>query len=122
MDIKTKFNVGEKIYYTLHSILAVVKNNPFYTDKEIFDHCYGEGFIVGIKISFDVNDEKPGINYIVNDKVDVDDEHLAMYECCGAMYGEDLVTNNREEIEKTIHDIHTKELKMMNEKIMNLMK
>lgn len=122
MDIKTKFNVGEKVCYPHNSILTVVKNNPFYTDKEIFDHCYREGFVVGIKISFDVNDEKPRINYIVSDNVDVDDGYLAMYECCGAMYGEDLVTNNREEIEKTIHDIHTEELKMMNEKIMNLMK
>lgn len=122
MEIKTRFNIGEKVFYTLHSILTVVKSNPFYTDKEIFGHCYGEGFVVGIKISFDVLDEKPIIKYIINDEVNVDAEDIAMLECSGAKYDEDLVSNNREELEKTIHDIHIVELKMMNEKIMNLMK
>lgn len=122
MDIKTKFNVGEKIYYTLNSILTVVKNNPFYTDKEIFDHCYREGFVVGIRISFDVNDKKPRIDYIISNTMNIDDEYLTMCECCGALNSEDIISNNREELEKKIYDIHIQELKMMNEKIMNLMK
>lgn len=123
MEIKTKFNIGEKVFYTYNvSIPLIVKSNPFYTDKEIFDLCYGEGFVVGIRITFDVNDKNPIIKYIVSNTMDVDDERLAMYDCCGAMYSEDNISNNREELEKKIHDIHIAELKMMNEKIVNLMK
>ena len=122
MEIKTKFNIGEKVFYSLKSVLTVVKSNPLYNDKEIFGHCYGEGFVVGIEISFDVNDKKPIIMYIINDKVNTDAEDLEMLKCCGAKYDEELVLNNREELEKTIHEIHIEELKTMNEKIMNLMK
>ena len=122
MEIKTKFNIGEKVFYTLHSILTVVKNHPLFTDKEIFDHCYGEGFVVGIRTSFDVIDKKPIIKYIINDEVNADADDIAMLECAGAKYSEELVSNNRKELEKTLHDIHIVELKMMNEKIMNLMK
>ena len=122
MEIKTKFNIGEKVFYTLHSILTVVKSNPLYTDKEIFDRCFGEGFVVGIRTSLDIIDKKPIIKYIINDRKDADTEDIAMLECAGAKYYEELVSNNREELEKTIHDIHIVELKMMNEKIMNLMK
>ena len=122
MEIKTKFNIGEKVFYNLVNILTVVKAHPLFNDKEIFGHCYGEGFVVGIEISFDVNDEKPIIMYIINDKKDADAEDLEMLKYHGARYNEDLVSNNREELEKTIHDIHIAELKMMNEKIVNLMK
>lgn len=123
MEIKTKFNIGEKVFYTLNSdILTVVKAHPFYSDKEIFDCCFGEGFVVGIEISFDINDKKPIIRYTINDSADVDAEDITMLECIGARYDEDIVSNNREEVEKRIHDIHIAELKMMNEKIMNLMK
>lgn len=122
MEIKTRFNIGEKVFYTLNSILTIVKAHPFFNDEDIFGHCYGEGFVVGIEISFDVLDKKPIIKYIINDNVKVDAEDIAMLECSGAKYDEDLVSNNREELEKTIHDIHIAELKMMNEKIMNLMK
>lgn len=122
MEIKTRFNIGEKVFYTLNNILTVVKAHPLFNDEDIFGHCYGEGFVVGIEISFDVNDEKPIIKYLINDNVNVDDEDITMLECCGAKFDEDLVSNNREELEKTIHDIHIAELKMMNEKIMNLMK
>ena len=124
MEIKTKFNVGEKVFYIRNSIITVVKSNLLYTDKEIFDHCYGEGFVVGIRIIFDVIDKKPIIKYIINDNDDmnVDEDDIGMLECSGARYDEDLVSNNREELEKTIHDIHIAELKMMNEKIVNLMK
>ena len=123
MEIKTKFNIGEKVFYTLHSILTVVKNHPLFTDKEIFDHCYGEGFVVGIRTSFDVIDKKPIIKYIINDEVNIDAEDIEMLKCTGAgKYNEDLVSNNREELEKTIHDVHIAELKTMNEKIINLMK
>ena len=122
MEIKTKFNIGEKVFYTLNSILTIVKAHPFFNDKDIFGHCYGEGFVVGIEISFDVNDKKPIIKYIINDNMKVDAEDIEMLKCSGAKYDEDLISNNREELEKTIHDIHIAELKMMNEKIMNLMK
>ena len=122
MEIKTKFNIGEKVFYSLKSILTVVKTNPLYNDKEIFNCCYEEGFVVGIRTSFDVIDKKPIIKYIVNDKVNVDADDIEMLECAGAKYDEELVSNNREELEKTIHDIHIAELKMMNEKIVNLMK
>ena len=60
--------------------------------------------------------------YIINDKVNVDDYDIEMLKCSGASYNEDIVSNNREELEKTIHDVHIAELKTMNEKIMNLMK
>lgn len=122
MEIKTKFNIGEKVFYTRNSILTIVKSNPLYTDKEIFCHSYGEGFVVSIKISFDINDKKPIIKYIINDNVNVDADDIAMLECSGAKYDEELISNNHEEIEKTIHDIHIAELKMLNEKIVNLMK
>ena len=122
MEIKTKFNIGEKVFFSRNSIDTVVKSNPLYTDKEIFERCYGEGFVVGIRISFDVNDEKPEINYFISNTMNIDDEHIVMWECCGAINNEDIISNNREEIEKTIHDIHIAELKMMNEKIVNLMK
>lgn len=122
MEIKTKFNIGEKVFYTLNSIDTVVKNNPFYTDEEIFDSCYGKGFIVGIRISFNVFDIKPTINYFISDKDNADHESIVMWECCGAIYSEDTISNNREEIEKMIHNIHITELKMLNEKIINLMK
>lgn len=122
MEIKTKFNIGDKVYFTLNNILTVVKTNPFYTDKEIFGHCFGEGFIVGIKSFFDVNDKKPIIKYIINDEKNIDAEDIAFLECSGAAkYDEDLVSNNREELEKMIHDAHIAELKTMNKKIMNLM-
>lgn len=122
MEFKTKFNIGEKVFYTLNSIDTVVKSNPLYTDKEIFDRCYREGFVVGIRISFDFNDEKQRINYFISDTMNIDDEHIVMWECCGALYSEDIISNNREELEKIIHDIHIAELKIMNEKIVNLMK
>ena len=122
MEIKTKFNIGEKVFYNRNSILTVVKKNPLCNDKEIFDCCYGEGFVVGIEILLDVNDEKPIIKYIINGGVNIDAEEFEMLKCCGAIYDEVLVSNNREELEKTIHDIHITELKMMNEKIVNLMK
>ena len=123
MEIKTKFNIGEKVFYNLNSIFTVVKAHPLFNDKEIFSHCYGEGFVVGIEISFDVDDKKPIIMYIINDEVNIDAEDIEMLKCTGAgKYNEDLVSNNREELEKTIHDIHIAELKMMNEKIANLMK
>ena len=122
MEIKTKFNIGEKVFYTLNSILTVVKRNPLCTNKEIFNCCYGEGFVVGIEISFDVNDKKPIIMYIINDNVKVDAEDITELKCIGAKYNEDIVSNNREELEKTIHDVHIAELKTMNEKIVNLMK
>ena len=122
MEIKTKFNIGEKVFYTLNSILTVVKNNPLCNDKEIFDCCFGEGFIVGIEISFNVYDKNPIIKYFINNRVKVDDEDIEMLKLSGAMYDEDFVSNNREELEKTIHDVHIAELKTMNEKIMNLMK
>ena len=122
MEIKTKFNIGEKVFYNLKSILTVVKTNPFYTDKEIFDCCYREGFVIDIRISFNVIDKKPIINYIINDNVNVDDDDIEMLECVGAEYDEELVSNNREELEKTIHDVHIAELEMMKEKIINLMK
>ena len=122
MEIKTKFNIGEKVFYSRNSIDTVVKSNPLYTDKEIFERCYGEGFVVGIRISFDVVDEKPIINYFINDRVNIVDEDIVMWECCGATYSEDIISNNREEIEKMIHDIHIAELKMLNAKIVNLMK
>lgn len=122
MEFKTKFNIGEKVFYTLNSIDTVVKSNPFFTDKEIFDRCYGEGFVIGIKISFYILDIKPIINYFISDKENFDDEDFVMFECCGATYSEDIISNNREEIEKMIHDIHITELKKLNEKIINLMK
>lgn len=122
MEIKTKFNIGEKVFYTLNSILTVVKNNPLCNDKEIFDCCFREGFIVGIEISFNVYDKNPIIKYFINNRVKVDDEDIEMLKLSGAMYDEDFVSNNREELEKTIHDVHIAELKTMNEKIMNLMK
>lgn len=122
MEIKTKFNVGEKVCYTINRPLTVVKSNPFYTDKEIFDHCYKEGFVVGIRIAFDVIDVKPIITYFISDDMNVDDEKFVMWECCGATYSEDTISNNREELEREIHDIHIAELKVMNEKIVNLMK
>ena len=123
MEIKTKFNIGEKVFYNLVNILTVVKAHPLFNDKEIFNHCYGEGFVVGIEISFDVNDKKPVIQYIINDRKDADVEDIAFLECSGALkYDEEIVSNNREELEKTIHDIHIAELKIMNEKIVNLMK
>ena len=122
MEIKTKFNIGEKVFYSINSILTIVKAHPLFNDEDIFGYCYGEGFVVGIEISFDVNDKKPIIRYIIDDKVDIDAEDIEMLKCCGATYDEDLVSNNREELEKTIHDIHIAELKTMNEKIMNLMK
>ena len=122
MEIKTKFNIGEKVYFTRNSILTVVKNNPLCNDKEIFDCCFGEGFIVGIEISFNVYDKKPIIKYFINDRVNVDDEDIEMLKLSEAMYDEDFVSNNREELEKMIHDIHIAELKTINEKIMNLMK
>lgn len=122
MEIKTKFNIGEKVFYTLNSILTVVKENPFFNDEEIFSYCYSEGFVVGIRISFDVIDKKPIIKYIIDGRMSVDDEDIEMLKLSGAMYDEDIVSNNREELEKKIHDIHIAELKMMNEKIMNLMK
>lgn len=122
MEIKTKFNIGEKVFYTCNSIDTVVKNNPLYTDKEIFDRCYREGFIVGIRIAFDVIDIKPIITYFINDDMNVDDEKIVMWECCGATHSEDIISNNREELERMIHDIHIAELKLMNEKIVNLMK
>jgi len=122
MEIKTKFNIGEKVFYTLNSIFTIVKAHPLFNDEDIFGHCYGEGFVVGIEISFDVNDKKPIIMYIVNDNLNTDAEDLEMLKCCGAKYDEDLVSNNREELEKMIHDVHIAELKTMNEKIMNLMK
>ena len=122
MEIKTKFNIGEKVFYTRNSILTIVKAHPLFNDEDIFGHCYGEGFVVGIEISFNVNDKKPIIMYIVNDNVNVDDEDFQMLKCCGAKFDEDLVSNNREELEKTIHDIHITELEMMKEQIVNLMK
>ena len=60
--------------------------------------------------------------YIISSNVNTDSEDIEMLKCCGAKYDEDIVSNNREELEKTIHDIHIAELKMMNEKIVNLMK
>ena len=123
MEIKTKFNIGEKVFYNLNSIFTVVKAHPLFNDEDIFGHCYGEGFVVGIEISFDANDKKPIIMYIINDNVKVDAEDIEILKCTGAgKYDEDLVSNNREELEKTIHDVHIAELKTMNEKIMNLMK
>lgn len=123
MEIKTKFNIGEKVFYTHNvSIPCIVKSNPFYTDKEIFERCYGEGFVVGIRIAFDSIDEKPRINYIISDKENIDDEYIVMMESCGATCSEYDVSNNREELEKKIHDIHIAELKILNEKIINLMK
>lgn len=122
MEIKTKFNIGEKVFFTLNSILAIVKTNPFYTDKEIFDRCFGEGFVVGIEIYFNVNDEKPRIRYTINDRMRAEAEDIEMLKYSGAMYDEEAVSNNRGELEKTIHDIHIAELKMINEKIVNLMK
>lgn len=123
MEIKTKFNIGEKVFYTLNDILTIIKAHPLFNDKEIFNFCYGEGFVIGIEISFDINDKKPIIKYIINNDVNVDAEDIAFLECSGAAkYDEDIVSNNRKELEKMIHDIHIKELKMMNEKIVNLMK
>lgn len=124
MEIKTKFNIGEKIFYTLdfNSIHTVVKSNPLFTDKEIFDQCYGDGFIVGIRASFNVNNEKPKIMYLITSTKTANDQDIEMLEYCGASYDEDLISNNREELEKKIHDIHIAELEMLNEKIMNLMK
>lgn len=123
MEIKTKFNIGEKVFYTYNvSIPLIVESNPFDTDKEIFDRCYGEGFVVGIRISFDVNNKNPKIKYLIGDKEKIDSEDIVMMECCGATCSENNVSNNREELEKKIHDIHIAELKKMNEKIMNLMK
>lgn len=122
MEIKTRFNIGEKVFYHLHDILTTVKNNPLYTDKEIFDCCFGEGFIVGIEISFNAYDKNPIIRYFIDWRVNVDDEDIEMLKLSGAVYDEDLVSNNREELEKMIHNIHITELKMMNEKIVNLMK
>jgi len=123
MEIKTKFNIGEKVFYTLNSVLTIVKAHPLFNDEDIFGHCYGEGFVVGIEISFDIDDKKPIIQYIINDEVNIDAEDIEMLKCTGAgKYNEDLVSNNREELEKTIHDVHIAELKTMNEKIINLMK
>ena len=42
MEIKTKFNIGEKVFYNLNNILKVVKTNLLSTDEDIFGHCYGE--------------------------------------------------------------------------------
>ncbi len=122
MEIKTKFNIGEKVFYTLNNILTVVKTNPLYNDKEIFDCCFREGFVVGIEISFNVYDKNPIIMYFINDKVNVNDEDIEMLKLSEAMYNENMVSNNREELEKMIHDVHIAELKIMNEKILNLMK
>ena len=122
MEIKTKFNIGEKVFFNLNNILKVVKANLLSSDTEIFGYCIGEGFVVGIEISFDVNDKKPIIMYIINDRKDIDDEDLEILKYRGSRYDEDIISNNREELEKTIHDIHISELKTMNEKIVNLMK
>ena len=123
MEIKTKFNIGEKVFYTYNvSIPLIVESNPLYTDKEIFDLCYSEGFVVGIRITFDVNDKNPKIKYLIGDKENIDDEDIVEKECRGATCSENNLSNNREELEKKIHDIHIAKLKMMNEKIVNLMK
>ena len=123
MKIETKYNVGDKVWFSCEnnkSIKSYIKEHPFEELQQILKSCcFREGYIKTIDVEVDIDSNKPVIFYFITSN-----------KCCGnkcCYYGDGTqilerdIFSNLDEITNMIKETRKDvliDLKYMTEKLL----